>query len=109
MAARAIGTVTLACAMAVASAAAAQPPGKSWRKLKSKQPETAHASKEPFGNIRKGPVQIIISIDQQTLHLYSDGAHVTDTPVATGVPGTPDSDGRLQRDPEEPVAPFEHL
>ena len=89
MAARAIGTVTLACAMAVASAAAAQAPGKSWRKLKSKQPEAAHASKEPFGNIRKGPVQIIISIDQQTLHLYSDGAHVTDTPVATGVPAHP--------------------
>ncbi len=91
MASRAIGTVTLACAMAVASAAAAQGPGKGWRKLKPKLPATAQApvTKEPFGNIRKGPVQIVISIDQQTLHLYSDGAHVTDTLVATGVPGHP--------------------
>ncbi len=50
---------------------------------------TEHASKEPFGNIPKGPLQIFVSIDQQKLHLYSDGTHVADTSVATGVPSLP--------------------
>jgi hypothetical protein len=47
------------------------------------------ASKGPFGDIPKGPLQIVISIDQQKLHLYSDGTEVADTPVATGVPEHP--------------------
>jgi hypothetical protein len=47
------------------------------------------ASKEPFGDIPKGPLTIIISINQQKLHLYSDGVHVADTSVATGVPSLP--------------------
>jgi lipoprotein-anchoring transpeptidase ErfK/SrfK len=51
--------------------------------------ETGHASKEPFGDIPKGPLQIFISIDQQKLHLYSDGVHVADSSVATGVPSLP--------------------
>jgi L,D-transpeptidase catalytic domain len=41
----------------------------------------------PFGDIPTGPLQIIISINQQKLHLYSDGTHVADAPIATGVPG----------------------
>ena len=41
----------------------------------------------------KGPVQIFVSIDQQKLHLYSDGAHVADTSVATGVPSLPTPTG----------------
>jgi L,D-transpeptidase catalytic domain len=53
------------------------------------QSQTEHASKEPFGNIPKGPVQIIIAVDQQKLHLYSDGVHITDTLVATGLPSHP--------------------
>ncbi len=48
-----------------------------------------HASTAPFGGIPNGPLQIFISIDQQKLHLYSDGVHVADTSVATGVPGLP--------------------
>ena len=48
-----------------------------------------HASKAPFGDIPNGPLQIFISIDQQKLHLYSDGVHVADTSVATGVPSLP--------------------
>ena len=46
-------------------------------------------SKEPFGNIPKGQLHIIISTDQQKLHLYSDGVHVADALVATGVPEHP--------------------
>ncbi|MGC2080268.1 MAG: L,D-transpeptidase [Xanthobacteraceae bacterium] len=45
--------------------------------------------KEPFGQIQKGPLQIFISINQQKLHLYSDGGHVADTSIATGVPSLP--------------------
>jgi hypothetical protein len=50
---------------------------------------SGHVSKEPFGDIPKGPIEIFVSIDQQKLHLYSDGAHVADTSVATGVPALP--------------------
>jgi lipoprotein-anchoring transpeptidase ErfK/SrfK len=46
-------------------------------------------NKDPFGDIPKGPLQIFVSIDQQKLHLYSDGVHVADTSVATGVPSLP--------------------
>jgi L,D-transpeptidase catalytic domain len=79
----------LACSLAAASAAAAQPQSNTWGRPKPKPPETEHASRHPFGIIPKGPVQIIISVDQQMLHLYSDGSHVTDTRVATGVPDHP--------------------
>ena len=51
--------------------------------------EIERIAKEPFGDIPKGPLQIFISINQQKLHLYSDGVHVADTSVATGVPSLP--------------------
>jgi hypothetical protein len=44
-------------------------------------------SKLPFGDIPKGPLEIFVSIEQQKLHLYSDGVLVATEPVATGVPG----------------------
>jgi hypothetical protein len=44
---------------------------------------------KPVGQIHKGPLQIFISINQQKLHLYSDGVHVADTSIATGVPSLP--------------------
>jgi hypothetical protein len=47
------------------------------------------ADKEPFGQIPKGPQQIFISLNQQKLHLYSDGVHVADSSLATGVPSHP--------------------
>ena len=43
------------------------------------------AGKDPFPSSSKGPQQIFISINQQKLHLYSDGVHVADTSIATGV------------------------
>jgi lipoprotein-anchoring transpeptidase ErfK/SrfK len=58
-------------------------------KPRAQAPAPEQVAKEPFGQLRKGPLQIIISIDQQKLHLYSDGAEVTETLVATGVPGHP--------------------
>jgi hypothetical protein len=50
---------------------------------------TDRVDREPFGQIQKGPLQIFISINQQKLHLYSDGVHVADTSIATGVPSLP--------------------
>jgi lipoprotein-anchoring transpeptidase ErfK/SrfK len=58
-------------------------------KPRAQAPASEQVAKEPFGQLRKGPLQIIISIDQQKLHLYSDGSEVTETLVATGVPGHP--------------------
>jgi len=53
---------------------------------KAHEPKAADAAgKELFGNVQKGPQQIFISINQQKLHLYSDGVHVADTSIATGV------------------------
>jgi hypothetical protein len=49
--------------------------------------------KKPFGDVPKGPLQIIISINQQKLHVYSDGVHVADSSVATGVPRLPTPQG----------------
>src|SRR5262249_24239676 len=57
---------------------------------KTHQPKAAdRIDKEPFGQIQKGPLQIFISINQQKLHLYSDGVHVADTSIATGVSSLP--------------------
>jgi hypothetical protein len=57
---------------------------------KTHEPKAANrVDKEPFGQIQKGPLQIFISINQQKLHLYSDGVHVADTSIATGVPSLP--------------------
>jgi hypothetical protein len=60
---------------------------------KGEPKEIEHVSKDPFGNIPKGPMQIVISINQQKLHLYSDGKEVADTLVATGVPTLPTPTG----------------
>jgi hypothetical protein len=80
-----LGSVcALAVALALGSAPATARDNSGTRHRVKKE---AEHSKEPFGNIRKGPLQIFISINQQKLHLYSDGAHVEDTLVATGVPG----------------------
>ncbi len=76
--------VTLATAPSPATAQAAL---RLKAKLKPKPIE--HVSKEPFGDIPKGPLQIVISIEEQTLHLYSNGTHVADTLIATGVAAHP--------------------
>ena len=57
---------------------------------KSHEPKAAdRGSKEPVSDIPKGPRQIFISINQQKLHFYSNGVHVADTSIATGVAAHP--------------------
>jgi lipoprotein-anchoring transpeptidase ErfK/SrfK len=59
------------------------------RKRHDDEEADVHVGKEPFGKIPPGQLQIFVSIDQQKLHLYSDGVHVADTSIATGVPSLP--------------------
>jgi len=82
------GTLGLAATLSVALGCVPAA-ARSQLRHKSDHKEIGHASREPFGNIPKGPVQIFVSINQQKLHLYSDGTHVADTSVATGVPSLP--------------------
>ena len=79
------------CALAVAVALASPASAKVRQKPESK--ETERVGKEPFGALPKGPLQIVISINQQKLHLYADGREVADTLVATGVPSLPTPTG----------------
>jgi L,D-transpeptidase catalytic domain len=76
------------CVLAVAFAFSSSS-AKAMNQRKVPEKAAEHASKGPFGDIPKGPVEIIVSIDQQKLHLYSDGQHIADTSVATGVPSLP--------------------
>jgi lipoprotein-anchoring transpeptidase ErfK/SrfK len=93
----AASAIVVACAPVIAAAPAdAQGWNSFWYQARPKpkprsQPAapTEKISKEPFGQIPNGPLQIIISIDQQKLHLYSDGKEVAETLIATGVPQHP--------------------
>jgi len=96
------GVCTLALCMALTTAlgsapASAQYYGFSYgylhrpkhRAVKHPTKEIAKVDRDSLGDTPKGPLQIFISIDQQKLHLYSDGMHVADTSIATGVPSLP--------------------
>src|ERR1700730_17742745 len=81
--------LTCALALALASTPATARTYARHKFAQKDHKQAEHVSKEPFGDVRKGPQQIFISIDQQKLHLYSDGVHVADTSVATGVLSLP--------------------
>jgi hypothetical protein len=52
--------------------------------------EKAEPKKEPgFGDLPKGPLQLVVSIGSQKVTLFSNGALVAQGPVSTGVPGHP--------------------
>ena len=55
----------------------------------SLKPEPA----KDFGAVPKGPLQIVVSIADQHVTLYSNGVRVTQSPVSTGVPGRPTPTG----------------
>jgi hypothetical protein len=46
-------------------------------------------AKEPFGELPKGPLQMVVSIGQQHVTLYANGVRVTQARVSTGTPGHP--------------------
>jgi lipoprotein-anchoring transpeptidase ErfK/SrfK len=51
-------------------------------------PAKAEPAKD-FGPMPKGPLQIVVSIASQHVTLYSNGVHVAQGPVSTGIPGKP--------------------
>jgi L,D-transpeptidase catalytic domain len=56
--------------------------------------EGSEAKKEPrkeagFGEMPKGPLQIVVNVGIQKVTLYSNGQRVAQGPVSTGVPGHP--------------------
>jgi hypothetical protein len=52
--------------------------------------EGAEPKKDPgFGDMPKGPLQIVVNIGTQKATLYSNGVRVAQGPVSTGVPGHP--------------------
>jgi lipoprotein-anchoring transpeptidase ErfK/SrfK len=54
----------------------------------------SNAKPEPAKDaMPKGPLQIVVSIANQHVTLYSNGARVTQSPVSTGVPGRPTPTG----------------
>jgi hypothetical protein len=77
-------TLALSVACGAAPAAARQQ-----LKHKPEPKQKEQPDKGPFGDIPKGPVQIVISLDQQKLDLYSDGVLIADSPIASGVPQLP--------------------
>jgi len=46
-----------------------------------------------LGAVPKGPLQIVVSIADQHVTLYSNGVRVTQSPISTGVPGRPTPTG----------------
>ncbi len=46
-------------------------------------------SKGPFDDLPKGPLQMVVSIGQQHVTLYSNGMRIAQVPVSTGTPGHP--------------------
>ena len=100
---RVVGRGVFALAVAVALTASASPAAAAYwyggwygglhkhkSAHKSHEPKAAdRGSKEPVSDIPKGPQQIFISINQQKLHFYSNGVHVADTSIATGVAAHP--------------------
>jgi L,D-transpeptidase-like protein len=52
--------------------------------------EKAEPKKDPgFGDMPKGPLQLVVSIGTQKVTLFSNGVRVAQGPVSTGVPGHP--------------------
>src|ERR1700722_17336611 len=70
------GVCALAIALAVGSSSA-----NAMTRNKAPVTEKKHPAKESVGDLPKGPVEIIVSIDQQKLPVYSDGQHIADTSV----------------------------
>ena len=56
----------------------------------SAKKERAEPKKDPgFGDMPKGPLQVVVSIGTQKVTLFSNGVRVAQGPVSTGVPGHP--------------------
>jgi lipoprotein-anchoring transpeptidase ErfK/SrfK len=57
------------------------------------KPDAKPEPARDFGAMPKGPLQIVVSIADQHVTLYSNGVRVAQGPVSTGVPGRPTPTG----------------
>jgi hypothetical protein len=64
-------------------------PSRKARVAPSRRQKSEPKKEAGFGEMPKGPLQIVVSIDTQTVTLFSNGARVAQGPVSTGVPGHP--------------------
>ncbi|MCC6779642.1 MAG: L,D-transpeptidase [Hyphomicrobiales bacterium] len=55
----------------------------------ARKPKEETKKEVGFGEMPKGPLQIVVSIHSQRVTLYSNGHRVAQGPVSTGVPGHP--------------------
>ena len=70
-------------------APAAQMPSRKARVAPSRRQKSEPKKETGFGEMPKGPLQLVVSIDTQTVTLFSNGVRVAQGPVSTGVPGHP--------------------
>jgi hypothetical protein len=57
----------------------------------------------------KGPLQIIISIADQRISLYDNGALIGRSSISTGVQGYPTPLGHIHRSQQRTMAPLKYL
>jgi len=68
---------------------AAPMPSRKARVAPSRRQKSDPKKETGFGELPKGPLQIVVSIDTQTVTLFSNGVRVAQGSVSTGVPGHP--------------------
>ena len=59
------------------------------RRVGTKSGKSREGEKTPAPDVPKGTLQIVVSIGQQRVTLYSNGVRVAQSAVSTGVPGRP--------------------
>jgi hypothetical protein len=64
-------------------------PSRKPRVVPSRRQNSVPKTETGFGEMPKGPLQVVVSIDRQTVTLFSNGVRVAQGPVSTGVPGHP--------------------
>ena len=70
-------------------APAAPIPSRKARVAPSRRQKSKSKKEAGFGEMPKGPLQIVVSIETQRVTLFSNGVRVAQGPVSTGVPGHP--------------------
>jgi hypothetical protein len=79
----------VACAFLAGSAEAASDKAKRYPAATGKR----EAEKNPFGDLSKSTLQLVVSIASQHVTLYSNGVRVAQVPVSTGTPARPTPTG----------------
>ena len=64
-------------------------PSRKARVAPSRRQKSEPKKEAGFGEMPKGPLQIVVSIGTQKVTLYSNGVRVAQGPVSTGMPGHP--------------------